>query len=144
MRIYNTKNNEIINSIINTPELLELTDQKEGGATIDPSYDYLVAVEANSIIGMFHIRKVTNLVTEGHIRILPQYWKTDLPERALQYALEYVKETGARKVLTEVPGNCFHVLGFLKKHGFIQCGCLHEGIIYHNQLTSLVFYEKAL
>lgn len=147
MIAYKTKNKELIESILNIPELYNLTNGQgvNEPATISPGFEYLIVEEEEKILGMFSIKKQTEMVMEGHIRILPEYWKTVVPTLALNAAMHYIKmNTNCLKVMTTVPGNCFHVLKFMKENRFRMCGCINEGIVYNNELVSLLFFEKGL
>lgn len=147
MFIFPTKNISLIEGILNDPELKSLTDGQSGEeiARINPAFEYLIAINDNYLCGMFSIRKVTNRVLEGHIRILPRFWKTEIPSLALNKACEFVKEyKDCSKVITTVPSNCYHVLKFISNHEFKQCGEIHEGIIYNNELVSLLIFERGV
>ena len=145
IHIFPTSNIDLIESILNEPKLHNKIDGQGSNkkATINPAFVYLIALIDKEVIGMFSIRKITNLVVEGHIRILTKFWGTNIPSEALITAMNYVRDIkGFTKVITSVPGNCIHVLKFMKSQEFNRCGEIHEGIIYNNELTSLIFFEK--
>jgi len=139
--------NPVLLKIICTPELFELTNGQDGMVNVgnyelDQTYDYLLVENEEGPVGLFSIRKITNLVLEGHIRILPKFWGTESSLDAAKAGILYVeKHTPFRKIITTVPGNCTHVLKFIDKLGFKPYGCLERGIIYNNAVVPLVYFE---
>ncbi len=146
MIIFPTTNISLIESILNDPQLFAMTDGQGSShrATVSPGFEYLICMRDRQVIGMFSIKKVTNLIFEGHIRILPKYWKTVFPKEALDQACKYISSLGCTKVMTTVPGNCHHVLRFLESNSFKRCGEIHEGIIYNDELVSLLYFERVV
>lgn len=146
MIIKPSKDQELIKTIITDPTLWKL-EYGQGMSIedfeVDQSYDYLLIGEDNKVLGCFQTRSFTRVIMEAHIYLLPEYWGKDYSKRALQALFEYTKkETAYRKVITDVPKVCKHVIGLMKKIGATQCGYITDGVVYNNKLTDLMLFTK--
>ena len=150
MIITPTTDHNIIKSIVTNPPLFKLINGQDPSCTrenyeVDTKLDYLVAESHSTYFGLISMRTITSMVVETHIRIIPYYWKTGTSIEVALHGLKWLAaNTAYRKTTTTVPGNCHHVLKFLKLIDFKPCGIINDGIIYNNELTSLIFFEKEL
>ncbi len=145
--ITKTESTHLIEAILNEPSLFALTNGQESRkwATAQPGFEYLLITDKHNVMGMFSIRHVSKLVVEGHIRIMPRYWKTTTPAAALRFVYKYLKENHkTTKVITTVPANCRHVMRFMKEQRFKRFGVIKKGIVYNKKLTNLIYFEKRI
>lgn len=148
--IFPTENQDILLPILRNPKLFKLTNGQDSRiplekVQIDSTFTYLAIALKDKVIGYFSLKTLTHMIIEGHIAILPEYWGTAISAQAMEEGAQYIFDhTSYRKIVTFTPGNCTKVINLLKKCEYKQSGCIQEGIIYNNQLTSLLIFELDL
>lgn len=154
LKIELTTNKEIIDSILNTPEIYQMINGIAYTKPINKLYreelqekgfKFLSVYLNNVLIGLFSFREVTNLCTEAHIHILPEYHKKGYGKEAVKQGLGWFNEnTSTKQIITYVPSNCIHVLKFMNDNQFVACGLIPKSIIYKTELVDLYLFQRGV
>ena len=80
-------------------------------------------------------------MVEAHIRILPEHWGLTSIEAGVASAIFIKDNTQFSKIITTIPGNCYHVKKFCRTLGFRYTGQINDGIVYNNKLVPLEYHE---
>lgn len=144
MELIISKDYNLIHSIITNPKLWELEYGQGHDINefeVDTTFDYLVIVDNNQILGCFQTRALTKVLLEAHIYLLPEYWGKDYSKQALKTLFSYVKKyTSFYQVFTDVPEVCVHVIKLMHEMGCTQAARIESGVIYNNKLMALLLF----
>lgn len=147
MYLEETRDKELIKSIITEPKLWEL-EYGQGMSLeefkIDDSFTYLLIKKEDNILGMFQTREITRILMDAHIYLLPEYWGREYSYKALITLFDYFKNTKYNKLITDVPECCSHVISLMNKVGAVLCGYIDNGVVYNNRLMGLMLFSYDL
>lgn len=137
-----------LEEVVKHPELWEQTNGQNPNLQkdtfkVDSSFEYLLVEKNNKLVALFSIKRITYILVEAHIRLLPDYRKDAI--EVVNLFLRYIREcTEFKRLMTQVPANCINVIKFLEKMNCKFCGGVQKAIIYNNELVSLFFFERDL
>lgn len=141
MKIELTTNYVLITDILNTPELLKLTDPDTMKAEFDPREKYLLVTDPGAV-GLIRLHPMTHVTAIGHIHLLPQVHGTGKSVEAVMETKEYIKKNLTYKsIITTVPMECEHVIKLMNKTGFTPCGVINQGIVFNHKLQDLILFQ---
>lgn len=146
IEVKETTDHDLIKEILSEPVLFKSTSglMKIEDLTIDPKATYLVVMNDDQIVGCIRIREMTKLVLEVHPSVCAIHWGTGLSEDISQASYRWFQDQGYKKIFTTIPSVCQHALKRAQLNGYKACGMIEKGVVYHNVLCTLFFYELDL
>jgi RimJ/RimL family protein N-acetyltransferase len=145
--ITETKDKELIKSIITNEHIWELAGYSGNKDEYEPDLtNTWLKIELDRVlVGIFKLRKFTEITVDGHIHILPEFRNKIIANDAIKESRKYLKEkSNYKNVITTVPISCEHVMKLMDRVGFKVCGAIHNGIIYQDRLEDLIVYELTI
>lgn len=136
---------QAIKSILLNPVLFDCTYNHTNEPITEElisSKEWLLVTEEDIVLGCFEIKDLTSIVLEGHIAILPKYWRRTI--EIMNLAHQWCRDNKYKVVFTHVPENCIHMLKFMVRMGYEACGQIENGIIFQNKLVKLFLFNKQL
>lgn len=142
--VFPTLDKDVIKSFVTHPVLFKMA-----GFTIKPEeYEvpesslWVLITQDNIDIGVFELRKVTNITYDIHTYILPEYHNTATTLEATKTGLEFLKEhTTIKTIIITTPQECLYIVKHVLKVGFKPCGIIDDGVIYNNKRQNLVILQ---
>lgn len=143
MKIEETKDRQLIESICKDDVILQMTDGDKSKYKADLNHLWLLIKENDEIIGLGEFIQIKTITWECHIRILPKYQGKGIALEGAKKGIVWLRHnTVIRNVIAYIPYECEHVFKFLKKLEFIPSGIIKNGIIFHNKLQDLILLSK--
>jgi RimJ/RimL family protein N-acetyltransferase len=140
------RTSDVIKQVLTADKLFKLIGGVDKDKYQTPlNFEYLQITLNNELAGLFVLRELGEILIEGHICLLPEYWGKSVSDSILSAGIEFLKQnTKYHQIITTVPTPCLHVMKFLTRNNFRMCGTYHNATIFNNELTDLILFEISI
>jgi RimJ/RimL family protein N-acetyltransferase len=111
----------------------------------EPRFDedsrWYISSEGGEIVGAFWMRRVNHITWEAHANVRPKFWGDGRgTEHCRQAIAKMVEDTGAKKVVAQIPTSCAPVMKMAEEIGFVREGVIAASWQKHGRLYDQVLY----
>jgi RimJ/RimL family protein N-acetyltransferase len=102
---------------------------------------WYISSENGEQVGAFWMRKVNHITWEAHANVRPKFWGDKRGTEHCRVAIaEMIRETGAKKVVAQIPTSCKPVMEMAEEIGFVREGASPNAWQKNGQLYDIVHY----